>query len=294
LHDRQGDLLVLFWAGHGAINEKEHRLFTADATTADKRNWPWHRLRESFESSFFAGFPRQILIADVCADYRDDFEFTAPGEYLPAGTPMAHEHFVFLATQPGQTAKNLGEERRGLFSRELLKCLGGRSPEWPPDMPAVAAKVKEAFDALRKTGKATQVPRFEWIDWTGDRRDVGPVVPPRVSKSEPKGGTATLDFPQLNGLAMALVACQAMRSESRRNQLLDELRPDIATRALRHSDARSDVMSILRAASAYPGGLSELLQLVQAFEGPSTAWQAVEAYVSGPLAHLGISLEEDA
>ena len=121
VREQTGDLLVLFWAGHGAINQKEHRLFVADATTADKRNWHWEGLRDSLGSTYFAGLPRQIVIVDACADYRNDFQFTAPAESLPVGEPLPHEQFVFFATQPGQTAKNLGIERRGLFSEELLR-----------------------------------------------------------------------------------------------------------------------------------------------------------------------------
>ena len=44
------------------------------------------------------------------------------------------------------------------------------------------------------------------------------------------------------------------------------------------------VTSIVRTAASYPGGLAELLRLVQLAEGPSTAWQRVEEYSRAPWA----------
>lgn len=294
VRELQGDLLLVFWAGHGAINQKEHRLFVADATTADKRNWHWEGLRESLESTYFAGFPRQIVIVDACADYRNDFQFTAQGDSLPVGEPMPHEQFVFFATQPGQTAKNLGAERRGLFSQELLRDQASLTARgsWPPDMVAVAQRVERVFEELRASGKATQAPRFEWRDWNGNTRDTNPPKPLKAPRtSEPRA--TELTFAQATGLAGALMDCQALRTEHGRNDVLRELRPDIASRVERRGDLRSDLMSIVRTAASYPGGLTALLEVVHAYEGTSIPWQQVEAYVSGPLNHLGITLGQE-
>jgi Caspase domain len=62
LHDTKGDLLALFWAGHGVVNgEKDRRLFYADATSDNKRNLDLDSLLKSLGSSYFAGFPRQFF-----------------------------------------------------------------------------------------------------------------------------------------------------------------------------------------------------------------------------------------
>ena len=295
VREQDGELLLLFWAGHGAINQKEHRLFAADATTADKRNWHWEGLRDSLGSTYFSGLPRQIVIVDACADFRDDFQFTAPGDSLPVGEPLAHEQFVFFATQPGQTAKNLGTERRGLFSQELLREQSNppAAVTWPPDMEAVAERVERRFEELRASGKATQAPRFEWRDWNGNFRDTSPPAPAKPRQSSGNAAPVELSFAQLTGLAGVLMACQPMRTEQRRNDLVHELRNDIANRIERRDDTRSDVMSIIRTAASYPGGLAELLGLIQLAEGPSTSWQRVEEYVSGSLAHLNISMGQE-
>ena len=110
LHLKRGDLLFLFWAGHGVVLEEEHRLFLADATTDHKRNLDLDALQKSLRSSYFPGFPLQIIIVDACANYQR-FAFTFPSEPVPCGDPLGHEQFVFFAARPGQVAKNLGEEK---------------------------------------------------------------------------------------------------------------------------------------------------------------------------------------
>ena len=73
LHETKGDLLMLFWAGHGIVSgEKQRRLFYADATGDDKRNLDLDSLLKSFGSSYFGGFPRQILFIDACANYAEE------------------------------------------------------------------------------------------------------------------------------------------------------------------------------------------------------------------------------
>lgn len=292
-----GDMLVLFWAGHGAISDGAHRLFVADATAAVKRNFAWGDLRESLASSFFAGFARQLLIVDACADRRNDFEFSTPGEALPVGQPRAPgqlAQFTFFATSPGEPAKNLGgTERRGLFSRELLRELQEADPaalRWPPDLDTVARRVQEAFRALRAAGQATQAPRFEWRDWDGDLHEVHAPAPPRTPRADDRPAVLTLQ--QLGPLVDALLRCTCMRNEAARDDLLGELDRTIADRVPRRADARSDVTAIVRTACAYPGGLERLLQVVGYLEGDSLAWREIERIARTTLAPLGLVLRE--
>lgn len=179
LQKKEGDLLFLFWAGHGAYNDREHRLFFADATTANKRNLEWDRLRESLLSTYFRGFPCQIVIVDACADFRNDFSFSAPGEAIPAGQTIEREQFVLFATLIGQAAANLDREQRGLFTKHLLKAFQSDKYKgaWPPNMPEIAASVREELEKLQGAGGG-QVPRFESHDWQGNT-DV--FTPDRVS-----------------------------------------------------------------------------------------------------------------
>lgn len=299
LRTQKGDLLVLFWAGHGAIHDKQHRLFVADATQADKRNFEWDALRDSLASSYFTGFARQIMIVDACADFRDDFEFSAPGEVLPVGaprTPGELAQFAFFATRPGETARNLGDEGRGLFSRELLRALeatAATDPSWPPDVAAVARRVQDAFKAFRTAGSAAQSPHFEWRDWDGNMVEVNASQPPRRDPAS-GGAVATLTFSQLAGLTNVLIACPQLATEAGRNDLLTLIRPAIGQAVKRRGDTKSDVMNIVQTAANYPGGLEEFLQLVGYYATGSIPWQCVEHYVVNTLQHLRIKLQPEA
>lgn len=185
LKKEDGDLLVIFWAGHGAINDRQHRLFFSDASIEEKYNLEWEALRNALTSTAFEGFARQVVIIDACADFRNDFDYTAPGEAIPSGKPLERELFAVFATSEGQTAANLGQDRRGLFSRELLRVLSAdeHKAAWPPDMEAVADAVKKRFKELEREG-VTQTPRFEVRDWVGVDRVFGGRLAPALRTGE--------------------------------------------------------------------------------------------------------------
>jgi hypothetical protein len=113
------------------------------------------------------------------------------------------------------------------------------------------------------------------------RRPDDPIRPQASSAAAPT-------IAELTGLAVALTECQALRSDTGRNDVVRDLDPEIGGRIQRRGDARSDVLSIVRTAANYPGGLSALLEIVHLYEGPSSAWQQVEEYLAGPLQRLGI------
>ena len=134
------------------------------------------------------------MIVDACADFRNDFEFTAPGEELPVGAPRPAGQFALFAARPGEAASNLPVERRGQFSRELLLALEQQDAvdrAWPPAMEAVARRTQDAFRALRATGQTAQLPRFEWNDWDGDTVK---------ASSLPQPGTGSPHSPSSRGL----------------------------------------------------------------------------------------------
>jgi hypothetical protein len=280
LHDQAGDLLFVFWAGHGVIHEQQHRLFMADATTSDKRNVSLETLTRSLASGYFPGFPSQIVIVDACANYQS-WAFSFPSEELPRGEPLPHEQFLFFAAQPGQVAKNLGEERRGLFSRELLAQLGRYGgTSWPPDMRELAERVQAEFAALRASGQSSQTPIWEWSrDWEGNTIALGASTVQRGGRLPPREPWE-LTFQQLAALTEALLACGILARPEGRDDLLAQVRLEIRAAASRRSDARSDVMNIVRTASSYAGGLEELLAVVRFIEGPSAGRKSVDDVVA--------------
>jgi len=175
LHAQAGDLLVLFWGGHGILgDEKNRRLFYPDATTDDKQNLDLDELLVSLRTTYFAGFPLQICIIDACANYVEDLQlaYKLPKDSLPSGDPLSPEpgQFVLLAGRAGEVAENLGAEGRGQFSKVVLEELADE-PNWLPDMDALKARVWQRFEALREQEKSSQTPIYRYHrDWGGSEQ----------------------------------------------------------------------------------------------------------------------------
>ena len=62
-----GDLLFLFWGGHGLLTAGERRLIYADATEVATLNLDLDSLLNSLHGDLFVGLPRQVAIIDACA-----------------------------------------------------------------------------------------------------------------------------------------------------------------------------------------------------------------------------------
>ena len=292
LKAKHGDLLFLFWAGHGVLHGEQHRLFLADATADDKRNLDLEALQKSLRSSYFPGFPLQILLVDACANYQR-FGFTFPSEELPCGDPLGHEQFVFFAARPGQVAKNLGEEKQGLFSRELLsKVQELPDSPWPPDMRSVAESVQARFAALRAKSDLAQTPVWRSIrDWDGNLIEMRGAPPP--SDEQGRQEPWKLTRKQLLALTDALTGVPIMSRPPGRDLVLRQMRFEISGATSRASDATSDVINIIRTASSYPGGLEELLFRVCQFEAQSNSWSAVTKVVAESFPNLTIPSSEE-
>ncbi len=280
LHETKGDLLVLFWAGHGVVNgENDRRLFYADATSDNKRNLDLDSLLKSLGSSYFAGFPRQILFIDACANYAEEMQwaFKLPGEELPVGQPTGHEQFVFMAAKDGQVAKNLGKEKRGLFSQNLLQELP-RDPgsAWPPDMKKLVEVVQARFGALREAGQAQQSPIYlSTRDWDGSSMSLRVGSVRGIDQLHPKTPWK-LTTKEKRTLADALLACRTIQDTNARDTAIDELRAEIRFAVRRNSSAQIDVWNLITAASDYAGGIEELLEIVHMLEGDSLDWQNLQ------------------
>jgi hypothetical protein len=279
LQAKKGDLLLVYWGGHGALDleEKQRRLFLANATDKNKRNINFDALKASLASTYFKGFPRQILIVDACATY-GKAAFTFPSDPIPCGKPLSHEQFVFFAARTGQEAMDLTKEKRGLLSRELLKQIGKLNvPTWPPDMLAVARSVQDEFAAMRQSGRygdLAQTPVFYLTqDWDGNVIKLGRREP--AAGAAPQGEARKLTAKQVIALTDALTNVSRMQTSAGRDLVLAQLRSEIAAGVPRGDDTTSDIMNVLRTAASYPGGLEELLWFVYLFEGESVGWGGV-------------------
>jgi hypothetical protein len=170
LPQRAGDLLFLFWGGHGVMDaEGNRRLLYADAMTNNLRNLNLNSLLNAWRTQALRGFLRQICLVDACANYleRRFSGVSLPGHVYPAGLPRTDvKQFALLAAAPGEFAKNSG--RSGIFSSALLDRLEQSGAAWPPDMVALNQQLQEHFADLRDRGETRQMPTHIWYrDWDG-------------------------------------------------------------------------------------------------------------------------------
>ncbi|NEP51494.1 MAG: NB-ARC domain-containing protein,Caspase domain-containing protein [Moorea sp. SIO3C2] len=167
LSQKTGDLLFMFWAGHGLItSERNRRLLCADASNNNWQNLDFYSLLLLLGSDSF-GIPHHICIVDACANYLLESRgrpTNLGGKHFNSGQPKKEsQQFVLLATREGETAKVNSSEKTGYFSQAVRKAL--EQQDWLPDMPAVANHVKEQLANLNKQ----QLPTY-WYrrSWDGD------------------------------------------------------------------------------------------------------------------------------
>lgn len=269
----RGDLLWLFWAGHGVLTgDNDLRLFYADASVEDKRNLNLDALLTALRSDQYPGLPRQIGLVDACQTYAERMQLakTLPNETFARGQPLTdRKQFVLYATSPGQSAINLGSARAGLFTKNVMDELTGPGSDgWPPDMEGIAARLDQHFDELRAADRADQTPTsFRWRPWSGGQRILGETVPPATGTStvktrrRPRGSA-------LEELVNRLLALDVLATIEGRQNVLSQLRQGLATRIRSSSESRTHVVNIVSRCLEYPGGLTELMDAVKLYTGP--------------------------
>jgi hypothetical protein len=177
------DLLCFYWGGHGVITTAgERRLFYADATVANKKNLDLNALLAFLRTNHFhaRALSRQIVLVDTCANYVENMGTAKelPHRSFPNGKPLENrEQYVLMAAKPGELAKNLGAEKTGLFTKELMLQLTIQSKnEWPPNMEMVSMQLNQRFEALREAGESEQTPTYYYYrDWHSNEGTLGEV-----------------------------------------------------------------------------------------------------------------------
>ncbi|WP_031085541.1 effector-associated domain 2-containing protein [Streptomyces sp. NRRL WC-3549] len=256
--ERGGDALWVWWGGHGVLDTDEHlRLYSADATVADRRNIDLDSARALFRTDAVTGLARQMWMADACRTFDEQHHFpqTLPGERLPMGRRVqAHEQTVMLAAGRGQRAANDPERRLGLFSDIVLDSL----PDDPlPDPVPLLAAVEARMHGLRKAGLTGQLPDYFLArpGWTT-------TGPPAPAPPAPAGAApASPGHPMLR-LIDALLAYPLMSDRDERQALVNELPADVVSRMPRHSMPRTDLVGILRTLRPRPRTLWQLYDAV--------------------------------
>ncbi|WP_292795732.1 caspase family protein [Nostoc sp. NMS7] len=167
---KSGDLLYIFWAGHGLItSERERRLFCADANERNYQNLNLNSLLVYLASDKFQ-IRNHICIVDACANFPLLLRGQSgelPGKTFFSGQPRKDtQQFVLLATREGETAKVNSENKTGYFSQAVREALEQASTEiFPPNMREVTEAVKQQFISLDKK----QLPTYFYsCSWDGD------------------------------------------------------------------------------------------------------------------------------
>ena len=164
-----GDLLILFWSGHGILTAEERRLIFSDATQVATLNLDLYSLLNSLHGDLFAGLPRQVAIIDACANHK--LETLREPEVFPFERYERQcEQFVLVR------GLDLGRWRRMRRpgSQGLLRRGPGRvgttvPPDFSPDFSALEERLPDRFQTLQKAGRTDQTPVLYWsLDWGGN------------------------------------------------------------------------------------------------------------------------------
>jgi hypothetical protein len=282
LSQQRGDLLYIFWGGHGMITAAEERwLFYADATANNMLNLDLASLLTMLRSTLFRGFDQQICIIDACANFVEDWANPSkfPRQTFPQHQPReACEQCVLFAAKAGDLAGNLNHEQTGLFSRQVLEQLAAQPAEtWPPDIETVNRQIQERFISLRNEGKALQTPNFfQYRDWQGNQQTLSSS---QVRSSPPPAQDRALSMKEKFALVDALLDCPTMQMDARRNTVLLQLRPAIAWNINRDPASRFDVFNTVATCLHFTGGIAELVEAVRAFEVSSAPMQNLDVVV---------------
>lgn len=183
LASSNSDLLILYWGGHGVIDEGDvRRLLYADAVLRDRRNLDLTNLLRAMRSSSFPGHNRQLVIVDACMNLTQELGWSAtmPDSGLSIGRPEpTRDQWVLLAASPGQPAINDDGRKTGLFSEAVRACLEAMPHgQWPPDGTLIRDHVDEVFREHRHLGQTEQVPSRIWYRSREEERLLFSVPPP--------------------------------------------------------------------------------------------------------------------
>ncbi|MFJ6523037.1 caspase family protein [Streptomyces filamentosus] len=300
----EGDLLWVFWGGHGVTDPQGHRrLFYADAGPDDRRNLDLDAWLTAFTTDLVPGFPRQIWLVDSCQTFVEELGFarTLPAEIPPGGDRLpGREQLVLLASGPGQRAANDPVRRTGAFSRAVLDALAGTDGgAWPPDMAALADGVLGEFTSGTAGGPAAgpggggQRPTSLWYrSWAGDVRRLDapapaapaapaappvPAVPTVPAARRPEEPVPDAGLRELIGL---LAGWPGMTDQNQRQLVLGMLPSDLAGSIPRLGAARPDIISIVRTCRRHPGGLAALVDALALLEPGSVEQHALEEWAA--------------
>lgn len=163
----QGELLMVFWCGHGVLDYNNRRaLYTSDATVPDKRNVPVDGMLYFLATNAVPSFPRQVALIDACANFVEGmgYQQKLPDVAFPAGKRREISQYSFFAAGQGQIAPANQTRRETTFSVTVLDWLtnhGGQS--LPPDVSELTRHVQEVFKVKETAGELRARPVYRLV-----------------------------------------------------------------------------------------------------------------------------------
>ncbi|WP_327265088.1 caspase family protein [Streptomyces sp. NBC_01232] len=166
LPDCDGDLLWIFWAGHGYLGpHQELMLPCADASTKLIRHLNLDSALRWWRTDLVKQrrFPLQAALVDSCRVHapRDGRLNFGNNDYGGGSWVPGRRQFRLYASREGEVAQNDAERGAGRFTEALLGELGGRSVrESVGGLPGAALSIHRTFQELRERGEGWQLPQF--------------------------------------------------------------------------------------------------------------------------------------
>ncbi|WP_030244405.1 MULTISPECIES: effector-associated domain 2-containing protein [unclassified Streptomyces] len=254
----QGDVLWVWWGGHGVLDRSGHlRLFCADATTGDKVGIDLDSALDRYAGDAVPGFAEQLWIVDACETFEEALGFRdqLPPEALPVGRrDLVHRQTVLRAAGRGRAAANDPVGATGLFSDILLGLLGERATALPapPDAQELFPAVQARIAALREAGRTLQYPEIR-------------LQTPGRTENLPSTGRTAGERPAspMQRAVQALLAYPLMGDPTERQAVISLLDPRVTAMLPRHPRARTDATGILNGLRRHhPRALWELFDAV--------------------------------
>lgn len=254
----QGEVLWVWWGGHGALDRSGHlRLFCADATTADKLGIDLDSALERYRSDAVPGLTEQLWVVDACETFEEDLALREqlPPDALPMGRrTLVHRQTVLRAAGRGRAAANDPVRGTGLFSDVTLGLLAERAGALPapPDPEELFPAVRARIAALREAGRTLQYPEIRLQ--SPERGETLTPSPPPAGPRAPSPLQRAVD---------ALMAYPLMGDPTERQTVVATLGPAVTGTLPRHPRARTDAAGILNGlARNRPEALWELYDAV--------------------------------
>ena len=172
-----GDLLLLYWCGHGVATFGARVLFTSNATDVLLANLPVDKIRSLLASGYGAGFPQQVLVFDACANHFEHLGYQ--GGLLPAPIPdiasrTGTKQFFYFATDVGRVAGYDRTAQQAAFSTEVIRWLeSDHARALPADLDAMSRHVQGALAATGTPADGPPVPVTLVVqDFSGNGTDM--------------------------------------------------------------------------------------------------------------------------